>query len=111
MVTPPNSGNVLSYGTPVHTCSSTPEYLDTKHLVWGQIHAVMLEEMAPFFLGPMPPQGFLSTFLLSLQPSSFQVSMFDSLASLHTSETLKYEIFVSNYITQKFFSIEEKSPY
>ncbi|KAI9437896.1 hypothetical protein BJY52DRAFT_1229987 [Lactarius psammicola] len=49
--------------------------------------------MAPFFLGPMPPQDFLSTFLPSLQPSSFQAGMFDTLTN-HRTETLMYKAFI-----------------
>jgi hypothetical protein len=57
----------------------------------------MSDEMAPFFLGPMPPQDFLSAFLPSSQPSSFKAGMFDTLASSPT-ETAMYRIFVRNHI-------------
>jgi hypothetical protein len=111
MVTPPNSSNArVPFGTPVHTRSSTTGYLGIKHLTRNQIYDVMSEEMAPFFLGPMPPEEFLSTFLPSLQPSSFQAHMFDTLAS-PSSEASKYAIFVSDCrIPQKFFGTEEMSP-
>ncbi len=47
----------------------------------------MSQEMAPFFLGPMPPQEFLSTFLLSTQPQalSFKADMFDVMLPLNVS--------------------------
>ncbi|KAI9431449.1 hypothetical protein BJY52DRAFT_1232129, partial [Lactarius psammicola] len=52
----------------------------------------MSDEMAPFFLGPMPPQEFLSFFLPGSQPSSFQAGMFDALANFRT-EVSVYKTF------------------
>ncbi|KAH9039780.1 hypothetical protein EDB85DRAFT_1887196 [Lactarius pseudohatsudake] len=96
--TPPNSNNMptgISLGTPVHTHSSTTGFLNTKYLMRDEIYNAMSHEMSPFFLGPMPPQLFLSTFLLSskVPPSfKFKVGMFDALASLRT-EALMYKVF------------------
>jgi len=95
MLTPPSSSTgPVCFGTPVHTRTSTTRFFDTKHLSRDGIVRVMSLEMAPFFLGPMPPQDFLSTFLPSLQPSSFQAGMFDTLTN-HRTETLMYKAFVS----------------
>jgi hypothetical protein len=66
-----------------------------------QIFDVMSEEMAPFFLGPMPPQDFLSAFLPSSQLSSFQLGMFITLAQPLT-EIMKYQIFVSASLSEVF---------
>jgi len=101
MVTPPNSGNApVPFGTPVHTCSSTTRCLGTKHLTWDQICDVMSDEMAPFFLGPMPSQEFLLAFLPSPQPSHFQASMLDTLTCPQVqTEALMYKIFMSNCIS------------
>ncbi|KAF8257618.1 hypothetical protein EI94DRAFT_1817324 [Lactarius quietus] len=50
--------------------------------------------MAPFFVGPMLPGEFLSTFFRLLKsPSLFQAGMFDALAGLGT-EAPMYKIFV-----------------
>ena len=111
MITPPNSGTgPISFGTPVHTRSSTTGYLrGTKHLTQDQIYNIMSEEMAPFFLGPMPPRDFISTFLPSSRPSLFQPGMFDALANSHT-EVPMYKIFVSNCIhLSALFGTEDKS--
>jgi hypothetical protein len=72
-----------------------------KHLTQDQIFGVMSEEMAPFFLGPMPPQDFLSAFLPSSQLSSFQLGMFITLAQPLT-EIMKYQIFVSASLSEVF---------
>ncbi|KAI9441144.1 hypothetical protein BJY52DRAFT_1195097 [Lactarius psammicola] len=94
MLTPSSSSTgPVCFGTPVHTHTSTTRFFDTKHLSRDEIICVMSLEMAPFFLGPMPPQDFLSTFLPSLQPSSFQVGMFDTLTN-HRTETLMYKAFI-----------------
>ena len=82
--------------------SSTTGYLDSKHLTRDQIYDVMSEEMAPFFLGPMPPQEFLSAFLPSLQPSSFQAGMFDTLAGLRNEGSM-YKRFVSSCSSLRVF--------
>ena len=95
MAMPPNSSSTpTSFGTPVHTQSLTTGYLGTKHLTQDQSFGVMSEEMAPFFLGPMPPQDFLSTFLPSSQLSSFQLGMFKPPAQ-PSNEIMKYHTFVS----------------
>ncbi len=109
MVTPPNSNNTpVPFGTPVHTRSSTTGYLGSKYLSRDQIFRVMSQEMAPFFLGPMPPQEFLSTFLSSTQPraSSFKADMFDTLADVR-SETAMYQAFVSNWTSQSILGTEK----
>ncbi|KAH9008067.1 hypothetical protein EDB84DRAFT_1572373 [Lactarius hengduanensis] len=94
-LTPPGSSNaLLPFGTPVHTRSSTTRYFDAKHLSRDQIVRVMSLEMAPFFLGPMPPGEFLSTFLPSSQPSGFQPGMFDTLANLRTEPSM-YKKFIN----------------
>ncbi|KAH9164639.1 hypothetical protein EDB89DRAFT_1912027 [Lactarius sanguifluus] len=95
--TPPNSNSVptgISLGTPVHTRSSTTGFLNTKYLTRDDIYNAMSLEMSPFFLGPMPPQLFLSTFLLSSKAlsSEFKAGMFDALANLWT-EVLMYKVF------------------
>jgi hypothetical protein len=53
--------------------------------------------MDPFFLGPMPPDKFLSTFFPSSEesgPSSFDLSMFGDLTRTK-DEAEMYPIFVS----------------
>jgi hypothetical protein len=57
----------------------------------------MSDKMALFFLGPIPPQEFLSAFLLSSQPSRFKAGMLDTFASSPT-EAAMYRIFVHNHI-------------
>ncbi|KAI9430286.1 hypothetical protein H4582DRAFT_2087211 [Lactarius indigo] len=56
----------------------------------------MSQEMAPFFVGPMPPQEFLSTFLSGSRSwaSSFEAGMFDALANSQ-SETSMYRAFIN----------------
>ncbi|KAH9159380.1 hypothetical protein EDB89DRAFT_1916283 [Lactarius sanguifluus] len=95
VVTPPNSNTSIAYGTPVHTRSSTTGYLSASYLSRDQIFRIMSREMAPFFLGPMPPQEFISTFLPGSQPSGFKFEhgMFDPLVELR-SETLMYRTFI-----------------
>jgi len=110
MVTPPNSSNApVPFGTPVHTRSSTTGYLGTKCPTRDKIFDVMSEEMAAFFLGPMPPRQFLSTFLPSSHPSSFQPGMFDALTQPST-ETAKYQVFVSNCVPLRSLSGLKRSP-
>ena len=110
MVTPPNSSNApVPFGTPVHTRSSTTGYLGTKCPTRDKIFDVMSEEMATFFLGPMPPRQFLSTFLPSSHPSSFQPGMFDALTQPST-ETAKYQVFVSNCVPLRSLSGLKRSP-
>ncbi|KAH9165209.1 hypothetical protein EDB89DRAFT_1911545 [Lactarius sanguifluus] len=95
VVTPPNSNTSIAYGTPVHTRSSTTGYLSASYLSRDQIFHIMSQEMAPFFLGPMAPQEFISTFLPGSQPSGFKFEhgMFDPLVELR-SETLMYRTFI-----------------
>lgn len=109
MVTPPSSRNEpVQSGTPVHTRSSTTGCLNPKGLPRDRILETMSNEMAAFFLGPMPPQEFLSTFLPSSQPSSFQAGMFNALANLRGEHSM-YNIFVSNWIfSQRFLGNEGK---
>ncbi|KAI9442014.1 hypothetical protein BJY52DRAFT_1229263 [Lactarius psammicola] len=92
MITPPRSSALVPSGTPIHTRSSTTGFLDALHLTRDQVFGVMSDEMAPFFLGPMPPQEFLSFFLPGSQPSSFQAGMFDALANFRT-EVSVYKTF------------------
>ncbi|KAI9449787.1 hypothetical protein BJY52DRAFT_1192296 [Lactarius psammicola] len=94
MITPPRSSALVPSGTSIHTCSSTTGFLDALHLTQDQVFGVMSDEMAPFFLGPMPPQEFLSFFLPGSQPSSFQVGMFDALANFRT-EVSVYKTFIN----------------
>ncbi|KAH9025840.1 hypothetical protein EDB85DRAFT_2149458 [Lactarius pseudohatsudake] len=115
--TPPNSNNVptgISLGTPVHTRSSTTGFLNTKYLMRDEIYNAMSHEMSPFFLGPMPPQLFLSTFLPSSKAPSFKfkVGMFDALASLRT-EALMYKVFidiVQPYLKTLYIRDTSRSP-
>ncbi len=83
-------------------------YLGSKYLSQDQIFHVMSQEMAPFFLGPMPPQEFLSTFLSSTQPQalSFEANMFDTLADIQ-SKTAMYKAFVSNWTSQSILGTEK----
>ena len=86
MITPPSSNAPPPAGTPVHSRSSTTGFLGGMR---DQIINIMSEEMEPFFLGPMPPQQFLSDFLPSDQPSRFSEDVFTN------TNVAKYETFVS----------------
>jgi hypothetical protein len=94
-ITPPRSANsLLAPGTPIHTRSSTTGCLNKEHLTRDKIFQALSAEIAPFFLGPMPPTEFLSTFLPSSEPSSSVSGIFDELGNT-ADEAQMYPIFVS----------------
>ena len=97
--TPPQSTAILPAGTSVHTCSSTtdrfsPKYED-RDIIFGQLS----DEMALFFVGPMPPQEFLDNFLpsTSLDHSNlvFKWGIFSSIKEM-ASEADMHNKFVSS---------------
>jgi len=61
MSTPPLQMPPLQ-STPVHTRSRTLRF-GRRFSDRDCIYAQLVDEMAPFFVGPMPPQEFLDTFL------------------------------------------------
>ncbi len=63
--TPPQSTAILPAGTPVHTHSSTTDRFSPKYEDRDIIFGRLSDEMASFFVGPMPPQEFLDNFLPS----------------------------------------------
>jgi len=71
--TPPPQAPPL-HSTPVHTHSRTT---DRHILKYENRNAALLRlsnEMAPYFVGPMPPQDFLATFLPPDPPSGSEPS-------------------------------------
>ncbi|KAH9031579.1 hypothetical protein EDB83DRAFT_2319184 [Lactarius deliciosus] len=78
--TPPQSTVLLLAGTPVHTHSSTTDHFAPKYEDRDTTLRQLSDEMSSFFVGPMPPQDFLDTFLpsTSLNPSvlPFERGMF-----------------------------------
>jgi hypothetical protein len=50
-------------GTPVHTRSNTLHRFGKRYEDRGAVLRRLADEMIPYFVGPMPPQEFLDTFL------------------------------------------------
>ena len=66
--TPPPQAPPL-HSTPVHTRSRTTDQHILKYEDRIAAHRRLSNEMSPYFVGPMPPQEFLATFLPPDPPS------------------------------------------
>jgi len=75
----------FSASTPIHSRYHTTERYGISSFSRGHIHTVLAVNVAPYILGPMPPDAFLDRFLPSRSISipegtpSFQAGMFTSL--------------------------------
>lgn len=74
--------------TPIHSRYDTTERFGINDFSRSRIHTVLAANVAPYILGPMPPDAFLDQFLpvhsISIPDCtpSFQVGMFTSLLPL-----------------------------
>ena len=74
--------SLLSSSTSVHTRSSTTDRYDPEYECRIDTYSRLADEMGPFFVGPIPVQGFLDFFLPPLSAASvplFREGMFDPL--------------------------------
>ncbi len=84
------------HSTPIHTSS---RMTDQQYEDRGGTLQRLSDEMSPYFVGPMPPQVFLDTFLPPSKPSSnaspFKKGMFSALvkASLESEMYQKFVCF------------------
>jgi hypothetical protein len=101
---PPQTPPLSLQSTPVHTGSRTTDRFGSKYVNRARTLSQLSTEMAPFFVGPMPPEEFLDTFLPhSKQPSCdaperppvppFKKEMFSALLG-SSSEGEMYKTFV-----------------
>jgi hypothetical protein len=100
--TPPSTTTLLPASTPFRTCNATSNSFDPKYEGRETLYGHLSNEMSPYFVGPMPPQEFLDSFLPLSTPDTsaesvptFKVGMFSSLTKL-TSEADMYDRFVSS---------------
>jgi hypothetical protein len=91
--TPP-PGPLLIPETPVHTRTTTTDRFGLKFENRGSVFERLSQEMAPYFVGPMPPQDFLDSFLPnSPLNSSIESGVFTGLTQA-ASEADMYTTFV-----------------
>ena len=80
--TPPKNSFLLPQSTPIHTLSNTTSTYSQKHEIQDEYHTTLLNEMAPYFIGPMPAEDFLGRFMPrpSGPPGSFEKEMFGDMS-------------------------------
>jgi hypothetical protein len=97
--TPPPSSPLPLPGTPVHTRSTTTDQFLPRYENRETTFQRLSTEMSSYFVGPMPPQEFLDTFLpvTSSCPSvpRFKLGMFSNLSE-SSFEANMYQSFVSS---------------
>jgi hypothetical protein len=82
---PPSCDQVISTCTPIHSCYNTTERFGINDLSRIRIRPMLAANIAPYILGPMPPDAFLDRFLplhsISIPEGTpnFQAGMFTSL--------------------------------
>jgi hypothetical protein len=82
---PPSCNQAISTCTPIHSCYNTTERFGINDPSRNHIRPVLAVNIAPYILGPMPPDAFLDRFLPSHSISipegtpNFQAGMFTSL--------------------------------
>ena len=97
--TPPPSSPLPPQGTPVHTRSTTTDRFLPKYETREHTFRRLSAEMSPYFVGPVPPQDFLDSFLPVTTPCHtvlpFKQGMFSTLSEA-TSEASMYKTFVGS---------------
>ena len=101
--TPPSTTAPLPGSTPFRTWNATSSAFDPKYEGRETLYGRLSNEMNPYFVGPMPPQEFLGSFLppYTLDASvesgvpNFKAGMFSALTK-STSEAEMYERLVSS---------------
>ena len=89
--TPPKNSSLLPKSTPIHTLSNTTSTYSQNHETRDEYHTRLSNEMAPYFIGPMPAEEFLDQFMP--RPSgpldSFDKKMFGDMSKSTREEHMR----------------------
>ena len=113
MSTTPPPGPLLSPNTPIHTRTATTDRFDPKFQDRDFVFQRLSEEMAPYFVGPMPPKVFLDHFLPDASPNQpidiFKAGMFSGLMQA-SSEAEMHATFVCPDAYRPLLGLTPSSP-